>query len=214
MPFRDESSWILESETAELAFQGLMNMHSCAYHVKLQTILDAQSKIKEENKAREADGVEEKVSKEDNNLQLLGEAKSVKHDIIDVMAIHSSDQLGLDERVAMLNGDQRTIYGCVMNHLHHHKQHDDGDCHCDIKPLRLFISGVGGTGKSFLIEAIKLLVHRISGSDELTVVVAAPTGLAAFNVGELTIHRLFQLPMEQRVKWQVMGRSLRVHRKL
>ena len=82
----------------------------------------------------EADGVEEKVSKEDNNLQLLGEAKSVKHDIIDVMAIHSSDQLGLDERVAMLNGDQRTIYGCVMNHLHHHKQHDDGDCHCDIKP--------------------------------------------------------------------------------
>ena len=59
----------------------------------------------------------------------------------------------------MLNGDQRRIYDRVMNHLHHHKQHDDGDCHCDIKPLRLFVSGVGGTGKSFLIEAIKLLVH-------------------------------------------------------
>ena len=69
-------------------------------------------------------------------------------------------------------------------------------CHCDIKPLRLFVSGVGGTGKSFLIEAIKLLVHRIWESKELTVVVAAPTGLAAFNVGGLTIHRLFQLPIE------------------
>ena len=162
-----------------------------------------QSKIKEINKARETDGVEKKVSKEDNNPQLPGEAKSAMHDIVDLMATHSSDQLGLDERVAMLNGDQRRIYDSVMNHLHHHKQHDDGDCHCDIKPLRLFVSGVGGTGKSFLIEAIKLLVHRIWGSDELTVVVAAPTGLAAFNVGGLTIHRLFQLPIEH--EGQVAG---------
>ena len=100
------------------------------------------------------------MSKEDNNSQLLGEAKSAIHDIIDIMATHSSDQLGLDERVAVLNVEQRRIYDSVMNHLHHHKQHDDGDCHCDIKPLRLFVSGVGGTGKSFLIEAIKLLLQR------------------------------------------------------
>ena len=100
------------------------------------------------------------------------------HDIIDMMATHSSDQLDLDERVAMLNGDQRRIYDSVMNNLHH-KQHDDGDCQCDIKPLRLLVSGVGGTGKSFLIEGIKLLVHRIWESEELTVVVAAPIGLAA-----------------------------------
>ena len=196
MPFRDESSLILENETAELAFQRLMNVHSSAYHAKLQTILDAQSKIKEINEARQADGVEQKLSKDDNNPQLPGEAKSAMHNLIDMMATHSSDQLGLDESVAMLNGDQRRIYDRVMNHLHHHKQHDDGDCHCDIKPLRLFVSGVGGTGKSFLIEAIKLLVHRIWESEDLTVVVAAPTGLAAFNVGGLTNHRLFQLPIE------------------
>ena len=59
----------------------------------------------------------------------------------------------------------------------------------------MFISGVGGTGKSFLIEAIKLLVRKIWPSNDLTVAVAAPTGLAAFNVGGLTIHRLFQLPI-------------------
>ena len=196
VPFRDESSLILENETAELAFQRLMNVHSSAYHAKLQTILGAQSKIKEINEARQADGVEQKLSKDDNNPQLPGEAKSAMHDLIDMMTTNSSDQLGLDERVTMLNVDQRRIYDRVMNHLHHHKQHDDGDCHCDIKPLRLFVSGVGGTGKSFLIEAIKLLVHRIWESKELTVVVAAPTGLAAFNVGGLTIHRLFQLPIE------------------
>ena len=193
MAFRDESSLILENDTAELAFQRLINVHNSAYHAKLQTILDAQSKIKEIDEAREAEGVEQKVSKDDNNPQLPGEAKSAMHDII---ATHSSDQLGLDERVAMFNGDRRRIYDSVMNHLHHRKQHDDGDCHCNIKPLRLFVSGVGGTGKSFLIEAIKLLVHRIWESEELTVVVAAPTGLAGFNVGGLTIHRLFQLPIE------------------
>ena len=69
VPFREESSLILKNETAELAFQRLMNVHSSAYHAKLQTILDAQSKIKEINEARQADGVEQKVSKDDNNPQ-------------------------------------------------------------------------------------------------------------------------------------------------
>jgi len=31
----------------------------------------------------------------------------------------------------------------------------------------------------------------------LTCVVATPTGLAAFNVGGVTVHRLFQLPIKQ-----------------
>ena len=46
--------------------------------------------------------------------------------------------------------------------------------------LRMFVSDVGGTGKSFLIEAIKLLVGKIWPSKEVMVAVAAPTGLAAF----------------------------------
>ena len=64
----------------------------------------------------------------------------------------------------------------------------------------MFISGMGGTGKSFLIEAIKLLVRKIWPSKEITVTVAALTGLAAFNVGGLTIHRLSQLPIEHEGK--------------
>ena len=118
------------------------------------------------------------------------------HDMIDMVVIHSSDQLGLDRRVAMLNADQRQINDCVMNHLYHCKLHEDSECHCDIKPLRMFVGGVGSMGKSFLIEAIKLLVHSIWMSKELTVVVVSPTGLVAFNVDGLSIHRLFQLPIE------------------
>ena len=77
----------------------------------------------------------------------------------------------------------------------------------------MFISGVGGTGKSFLIEAIKLLVGKIWPSKELTVAVAAPTGLAAFSVGSLTIHKLFQLPIEyegKTAKYWSLSKALQV----
>ena len=60
----------------------------------------------------------------------------------------------------------------------------------------MFVSGVGGIGKSFLIQTIKALVNNIGPSNDLTCAIAAPTGLAAFNVGGVTIHRLFQLPIE------------------
>ena len=78
----------------------------------------------------------------------------------------------------------------------------------------MFISGVGGTGKSFLIEALKLLVGKIWPSKNITVAVAVPTGLAAFNVGGLTIHRLFQLPIEHEGKiaeyWSLSKASQKV----
>ena len=53
-------------------------------------------------------------------------------------------------------------------------------------------------GKSFLIKTIRALVSKVwhDQSDSLLCAVTAPTGLAAFNVGGVTIHRLLQLPIE------------------
>ena len=45
----------------------------------------------------------------------------------------------------------------------------------------MFVSDVGGTGKSFLIETTKALVNNIWPSNDLTCAIATPTGLAAFN---------------------------------
>ena len=71
----------------------------------------------------------------------------------------------------------------------------------DIQPLHMFISGVGGTGKSFLIERICFVDSLWKAKPgELSCAIVAPTGLAAFNVGGLTIHRLFQLPIEHEGK--------------
>jgi len=64
----------------------------------------------------------------------------------------------------------------------------------------MFVSGIGGTGKSFLIEVIKNLITDIWPTGDLMFTVAAPTGLAAFNVGGITTHRLFQLPVEHESK--------------
>ena len=55
----------------------------------------------------------------------------------------------------------------------------------------MFVSGVGGTGKSFLIETVRSLVKEIwkdDASNDTICAVAAPTGLAAYNVGGVTVH--------------------------
>ena len=76
-----------------------MNEDSSAYHDKLQKILDAQSKT-EINEARKADGEEKRVNKEDDDPQLMGEAKTAMHDMADMLVNNSTfDQLSLEDRI-------------------------------------------------------------------------------------------------------------------
>ena len=89
----------------------------------------------------------------------MGEAKSATDDALG-MNDYPHNKLDLETRVGMLNADH------------------DGSCQCDIKPLCMFTSGVGGTGKSFLIEAISALVASIWPDHHLTCAITAPTGLA------------------------------------
>ena len=51
-------------------------------------MLEAQSNIKKINEARHADGEEEKISKEDNDPQLMGEARTAMDDVADIMSSH------------------------------------------------------------------------------------------------------------------------------
>lgn len=51
----------------------------------------------------------------------------------------------------------------------------------------MFITGKAGTGKSVLLQYIKLHTQK-------NIVVVAPTGVAALNVGGQTIHSLFLFP--------------------
>jgi hypothetical protein len=53
----------------------------------------------------------------------------------------------------------------------------------------LFLTGKAGTGKTTFLKYIKKHTHK-------SVIVAAPTGVAAINAGGATLHSLFQLPFE------------------
>ena len=89
----------------------------------------------------------------------------------------------------------------------------------DLKPLDMFVSGVGGTCESFLIKTIRALVSKVwhDQSHSLLRAVTAPTGLAAFNVGGVTIHRLLQLPIEHEGRtagyWKLGKDAIKVMRR-
>ena len=76
-----------------------------------------------------------------------------------------------------LQGKQLQVYTIV-------KQHQSAN---NPPPLRMIVSGTAGTGKSYLIHCLRLLLQR-------ELVVAAPTGVAAFNIDGHTLHSLLSLP--------------------
>ena len=84
-----------------------------------------------------------------------------------------------------LNPDQKRIVDNVVSAV-------VNNC----EPLHLVVSGQGGTGKSRVIDLINRLVTKKMSHTTLPVVLAAPTGLAAFNIGGTTIHRVLSLPVE------------------
>jgi hypothetical protein len=75
---------------------------------------------------------EEKEPEENNEPQLLGEARTAMTEALDIN-ISSSDQLTLEERVSMLNLDQRRVFDNVKAHLHQ-RSHEASECSCELKP--------------------------------------------------------------------------------
>ncbi|KAH7906875.1 hypothetical protein BJ138DRAFT_1015494, partial [Hygrophoropsis aurantiaca] len=62
----------------------------------------------------------------------------------------------------------------------------------DKDPLRMFVTGMGGTGKSYVIDAVVELFRRCGASSKL--LLSAPTGSAAVLINGYTIHALTFLP--------------------
>ena len=84
----------------------------------------------------------------------------------------------------MLNSDQKRIFDKIKQHLIKQKQQEDLSSDNDVKiddiqPLRMFISGMGVTGKSFLIETIKCFVDSFwkANLGELSCAIVAPMHL-------------------------------------
>ena len=80
--------------------------------------------------------------------------------------------------------------------------------------FRIFLSGSGGTGKSHVVKMIQrdmcsLLRNIINPEpDQPIVLITAPTGSAAFNIGGSTVHAAFSLHDKSRAKLTYEKRSL------
>ena len=147
-----------------------------------------------------------------------GEATSTLEDVFHLNGCKSGTYT-IDDHISMLNSDQLRIFKNVIDHHSHQKRHEDGECSCTKhSPLHMFVSGVGGTGKSFLIHTIRSMVNELwkVNKDSIRCALAAPTGLAAFNIDGVTVHRLFQLPIEHDSKtstyWPLPKESLKIMR--
>ena len=116
--------------------------------------------------------------------------------------------------VANLNTQQRVPFDIVVQYtreLHKYQM--------KLRPkapeaFHLFVTGGAGTGKSHVIRAIKEHLERSvsSGPDKHACILMAPPGVAAFNVGGLTIHRALRLQVEHgKTAHQLQLHALALH---
>jgi len=82
--------------------------------------------------------------------------------------------------------DQQKIVAQVLNKIKEWMECSDLS---SFKPLRMTITGAGGSGKSVVINTIVSMLRNMFETNDVVKVVA-PTGTAAFNVGGETFHHL------------------------
>ena len=91
--------------------------------------------------------------------------------------------------VNSLNSKQREVFNVV-----HKWAKDYVKCNGhNFEPVYIFLSGIGGTGKSHLVKVIynaisKTLLYHCKDPEKPRVLLHGPTGISAVNIGGTTIH--------------------------
>lgn len=111
-----------------------------------------------------------------------------------------SDDL-LHESIRSLNSNQRHAFNTVLTWCRTKMMQKNSNQSSGIEPLYLFLTGGGGTGKSHFIRAIyhtavKTFRHGPSNPDMPTLLMMAPTGVAAVNIDATTINTALAIPKD------------------
>lgn len=101
-----------------------------------------------------------------------------------------------NHRNSQLGPDQRAVYDHLRVHIRATQAAARENAEPPV-PLLMFVTGGAGTGKSFLIAQMSELIIRAHPSLATPVLLLAPTGVAAFNIGGSTLHTALRLPVER-----------------
>lgn len=104
---------------------------------------------------------------------------------------HSLPHVNYNIDIASFSARQELAYNLVLNH---HNDHSNDT-------LLLIINGDAGTGKSYLINAIRSHLGK-------SCIICATTGKAAFNMNGVTVHSLLSLPVNHNTQKDLKGESL------
>ena len=154
---------------------------------------------------------------DDDNLSAIDEEHMLLNDNDDdigAISRHSLMDREFRQLIASLNTKQHIPFDIVVHHTRELHKHRMKIHHKPPEPFHLFVTGGAGTGKSHVIRAIKEHMERsMSGSQEMhACMLMAPTGIAAFNIGGLTIHRALRLQVEHgRTAHQLQLNALALH---
>lgn len=100
----------------------------------------------------------------------------------------------------MLNERQMQIFEIVHKWGKKYVKNLNCSKTCVIQPIHIFLTGNGGCGKSHLVQTInnalnKLLSYNTNNLEKEKLLLLAPTGIAAINIGGSTIHFALKMPL-------------------
>ena len=163
------------------------------YHDQLSHLQEADSTVRDLIRERLDEMKKEDLNNSDDST--AGPLRYVATAVNDVMDDFEELRVcvnpsSVDNMIKLMNADQSRVFQTVKTVI---EAQSTATTTTDTEILRLFVSGCGGTGKSFLINTIRAWVQTATGKD---VAVAAPTGIASRNINGLTIHGILVLPVE------------------
>ena len=195
-PFWDESSLMGSSDSFKQEFDKLKpNLPAMAAHEeKVRTKKNFREAMEKSAEAAADEMASENV---EDDAQNVDNGSDLFETIRKQSTIETEEQL--DETVAGLSPDQFAVYDVFVKNVDHYYQHKTKTCSCEnFEPVRLFVSGFGGSGKSHLIRT--LMAYQFIKSEvkkePCHFLLGAPTGIASHNIGGMTLHSMWNLPVD------------------
>ena len=195
-PFWDESSLMGSSDSFKQEFDKLKpNLPAMAAHE--EKVRSKKNFREAMEKSAEATADEMASENVEDDAENIDSGSDLFETVRKQSTIETEEQL--EEAVAGLSPDQLAVYNFFVKNVDHYYQHKAKTCSCEnFEPVRLFVSGFGGSGKSHLIRTLMAyqFIRSEVKKDPCHFLLGAPTGIASHNIGGMTLHSMWNLPVD------------------